>query len=728
MRVWIGVLVCLASGSMNTREVRAQDSPQVAAVVISGTVVDAETLAPIAGAAVALIPGTEAVFPAGGDHLGVFATANKVSETGPAGAYRFDGLAPGEYTLRVQYLGYRPATVRVELRGPGAARVSFGLTVDPVRLEPVAVTEESRDLMHARLDERAAVALDRRPAIRLRQQRHLATDVRALTHDELVEAVTLGEDDIFRALRRLPGVTTWDEVSTELWTRGAGRAETVVLFDGLPLYEPLHGAGDLTAVSPEGIGMAFFHPGVRPASLAGASAAVLDLPTRPGAGDAEGHIRGAADVSLSSLRGSVDGRSSGGDVSWLLAGRRSYIDLLRDNSFQAVQANQFWDLTGRVDLHMGNGRRVAVSGLWQSNGYNEIGRNPETDFPAFARWSGGDRGTTVARATLHALLPGGLTSAHTAGFSRFAVEAGQFTPRVTGSPTNAANPIAVLVPASSVALTHWVVRGEVEPRDGGRTWGAGYEVVRESAEYDGAKPEPRSPFYVDEPDRLVSSDARTRVGLWSQRRWHPTARLELEAGTRLEIASVGNDPVRIAPDLMARFALTDHASLFAGLGRSYQYAQTLAPTGVSNIRHPHSMWLIASDSVPAIRSDVAAAGAEAWVGGSSLASLNGWVRRSAGLVLPDPTPGLSHASPSFEVGKRRAHGVEGSVRRVSGRATLSLAYSYSARQRRWTVWNSPPPRIDPTRWMPQHCSGWDADSAWAQPSPARRGSRIRGQH
>jgi hypothetical protein len=120
--------------------------------------------------------------------------------------WKTDSLPPGTYVLRGSRIGFRLAVVEVELRGDGplagdAARVSVGLIVAPVVLPPVAVAAEAREPF-------------------ARRARHLATDVREVTHADVEEGLSTAETDLFRALQRLPGVATRNDATAELWTRG----------------------------------------------------------------------------------------------------------------------------------------------------------------------------------------------------------------------------------------------------------------------------------------------------------------------------------------------------------------------------------------------------------------------------------------------------------------------------------------------------------------------------
>ena len=116
----------------------------------------------------------------------------------------------------------------------------------------------------------------------------------------------------------------------------------------------------------------------------------------------------------------------------------------------------------------------------------------------------------------------------------------------------------------------------------------------------------------------------------------------------------------------------------AAYSRTFQYTQALAPAGpgVGPDLHVSDVWLMAHDTVPALRSDLATVGAEVWWGAGWLGSATLYGRYTTGLTVPDPAPGvLSPTRPVFVAGQNQAGGLELSVRRLAGRVTGSLAYS-----------------------------------------------------
>jgi hypothetical protein len=198
---------------------------------VHGSIVDASTGALLADVMVMLKPVED-------DTAAPRAAAARSTRTNMNGAYVFTDVTPGRYRLEAQRIGFHSQRITVTVHGRDDPRVSLGLVVEPVALEPLDVVGEadaSGDRTFGRNAAGSGAVHARLDAEHARQRTFLAGDVRALTHGDVVEAVTLGETDLLRALQRLPGVSTVDEYSAELWMRGAGFDQTRVYVDGIPL-------------------------------------------------------------------------------------------------------------------------------------------------------------------------------------------------------------------------------------------------------------------------------------------------------------------------------------------------------------------------------------------------------------------------------------------------------------------------------------------------------------
>jgi hypothetical protein len=685
LRVLAALALVLAGALADAVHAPGQESSRQGAGTISGLIVDAGSSLPLVDATVVLETRGPGAFPARTRGSSAFLQGTRTTRTDSAGRYRFAEVSPGEYRLHVQRLGYRSATVEVDLRGITGSTVSVGLEVEPVALQPVEVsapgmgpgeTYGRRELGRARGNEEG----ERRVAVeRLRQEFHLASDVRAVTHADVAEGITLGETDLFRALQRLPGVSAGDEYSAELWTRGAPWDQTRVYFDGLPLFHPVHALGGFSGVNPDAIGAVFLHPGVQPVALGGGAAGVLDLRSRRGRGS--GKLRGTGELSLVSARGALDRASEDGRHAWMAAGRRTYLDLAtglaewiltRDQTYRLPYS--FRDLAARYDHQVGDDTHLEVSGLLQWDAINSTNSNLLNRISS--DWGGG-----AARTTLHTAW-GGVQTRHTLGFSGFGSVVRPQNEDLQLAPGNF-NSEPPVEPSSNRIL-YFTFRGEIDPRGASgapAAWSAGYELVNQEIRFAG--PRPLALALLDPHPVLLRRDDRLHyVGLWGERRWNPAEALTVTTGLRLEAGPAvrNGGSLRLAPRAAGRYQLTPELSLSAAAGRTYQYAQAVGPSGAPADQGLQSdyLWVLAGDSVPAARADVATLGMERWLGAGWLGGVTAYLRRTTGVAAPDPTPGLLREKPLFVSGANTARGVELSARRLAGRWTASAAYTLGA--------------------------------------------------
>ncbi len=377
---------------------------------ITGVVLDAETGAPLAGATVRLVPDNDGVVVGRDDD--VLWSAGVASVTDAEGRYRFGRLPLGRYVLRVRRLGYRPARVVVNLGRAEPFRVSVGLEVAPIRLAPEEVTVWAVpfgiDLTARELPPTRLAAAD------FKHRRLLTSDARVITRGEVIEAVTLGEVDLFRALHRLPGVSTRDDFTAGLWTRGAPWSHTRVYFDGMPLYNPVHMSGIFSGVNPDALGTVLFLPGVRSPARGEGAAGVIDLQSRPATAE---RWSGAADLSAVSARATLDRRFASGRGGIMLAAQRSHVDLVM-GAVAGVTGDQelrvpysFVDGVGRVSFPLGSVAVVEASGLVEWDYLRGDVRN-------LIRGSTGSWGNLMGRVSVLAPV-GGLLTRSTVGATRF---------------------------------------------------------------------------------------------------------------------------------------------------------------------------------------------------------------------------------------------------------------------------------------------------------------------
>lgn len=638
-------------------------------VEISGQVLDSER-APLEGASVIL----ERVSVGGG-----VSSDSRLAVTGADGSYHFRGLAHGEYRLRVIRIGYMGATIDVDLRTARVIGLSIGLEIDPITLTPLEVMGGTPE-PYGRTQPIEASTTGRSLYLeRLRQQRYLVSDTRELTHADVIAAVTLAETDLFRALQRVPGVSTRDDYTATMWTRGASWDQTRVYFDGLPLYNPTHAGWLFAAVNPDAIGSASFHPGYRSVRWGEGSAGVLDLRSRTGRNSES--VRGNAEVSFASARLSLDGEIPGADLRWMVAGRRSYVDVLsavaegiagRDDLHIPYD---FTDIVARVDAPLGGGWGIEASSILE---YDHL----RGDIPGLLEGNRGRWGNRAARVTAGGPV-GPVTTRLTLGGT-------DFSTLIFEKEADSGTPIATL-PTLENGIEHRSMTIEIEPATASgsqRDWALGASVARDSVNYDGPfsllgalvtdgarDPLTQSPF--------TYGSSLNHAAAWGERRWSLGSRVTAITGLRFEIGdSVSNGGrLRIAPRGAIRAEPTDGLAFTAGWSRGYQYTQDVSPAAgpIGPQLHLSAIWVLASSAraFPAVQTDLMTLGAErSWGDGWSVVA-NVYDRVATGLKIPNPTPGFVTLGrdPDAEA-SNRARGLELSLRRLTGSWTGSVGYSW----------------------------------------------------
>ena len=165
---------------------------------LAGRIVSASRLSAIGGATVFL------------------ADTPRTERTRADGSFRFDGVAPGSYEVRVEAPGFSETSrADVLVTEGGVATLLVELRPLPRFAEEIVVTPSRRALV------------EEDPAAR--------TSIRA---EEALRVPTIG-GDVSRVLALLPGVAAADN-SAALNVRGGTSRDVSFVLDGLELYEPFH--------------------------------------------------------------------------------------------------------------------------------------------------------------------------------------------------------------------------------------------------------------------------------------------------------------------------------------------------------------------------------------------------------------------------------------------------------------------------------------------------------
>ncbi len=598
---------------------------------IAGAVVDADSGRPVPGARVRL----DAVEP--GDP-----TPPRRVQTDARGRYRFAGVPAGEWRLSVSALGYRDGEVWLDLPDAWRIRRSVGLSVAPVALAPVTVDVSRQALLDGGLSATGAAATG---SLGAPKGRGLALDARVTRPESLDGLRSLGEPDVLRALQRLPGVSGQGDFAAQPWVRGAPWSMTHVLYDGLPLFDPMHLGGMTTAFAGEGLETATLHPGVQPMALARGASATLDVRTRPAREN-----RRSGGLSSLGARVHAEDRWIDGRVGLSLTGRRSWWDL--DDGVNYA----FGDVSARADLRLDDIVSLEGGGLWE--GDHLTGRVGDVVAPARGRWGNALGWGAVTGAFDHARVRAMVGHV---GYGASAVPTPR--PRHLGP-----DPDALLSPVDT-RLTHTVVRVTAEGTLPGETaWSAGVESVRERLSQQGDDLSER---------RLPGEDAALttrREAVWLESAM-PVGPVDVAAGARAETAGPTLASLRVRWTPLPRLSL----EAATGTSRQHTYPLAVAGSGLGPGLAVAHVWILAGDSLPSLDARTTTGAATARLTEALTVSVAIWRRTVTGLYLDGVSAVreglLTQASPDGSPGRETGRGLEMALEGRWDRAHAHLAYS-----------------------------------------------------
>jgi hypothetical protein len=292
-----------------------------AAAVLTGAVTDRETGEPLSFTSVQV--------------SGEGYRNGTVSDQG--GRFTLGGLAAGTYTLQFFYVGYADRRDTVTVAAGDTLRLAVRLEAEGFAVAPVTVVAE-------KMEEAAAPV------------GFLDLDVDRLTL--LPGAI---ESDPIRTLQLLPGIQAASDISSGLYVRGGGPDQTLILLDDVILYNPSHAFGLFSTFNADAIDGIALYKGAYPAEYTGRLGAVLDVTGKTG------ERRGfAGKAGLSSISGRMLLEGPVGSGSYMVSGRRTYLDPLLDvlrRSEPQIPGYYFYDLNGAATQSVGGGV-LTVSGYW----------------------------------------------------------------------------------------------------------------------------------------------------------------------------------------------------------------------------------------------------------------------------------------------------------------------------------------------------------------------------
>ncbi len=204
--------------------------------------------------------------------------------------------------LVISFIGYNKISERIKL--DANREQNFALGAD-VLLDEVEITaEEASEQIHEK-SQMSSVSIP-------------MSQIKSLP-------AFLGEVDVIKALQLLPGVQSGSEASSGLYVRGGGPDQNLILLDGVPVYNASHLFGFFSVFNADAINSVELIKGGFPARYGGRLSSVVDIRMKEGNTKKFG---ASLSVGLISSKLTLEGPIIKDKTSFIISGRRTYIDLL----------------------------------------------------------------------------------------------------------------------------------------------------------------------------------------------------------------------------------------------------------------------------------------------------------------------------------------------------------------------------------------------------------------
>lgn len=263
--------------------------------------------------------------------------------------------------VKGSYIGYRPFSQKVSATQNTVLNIAM---------------EESKELMEV-------VITGRKEALQQRTQMS-SIDLPIQTVKSL--PAFLGEPDIMKAIQLLPGIQAGNEGTSGLYVRGGSPDQNLILLDGVPVYNASHLFGFFSVFNADAVRSVEVIKGGFPARYGGRLSSVIDINMKEGD---KSKIHGEGGIGIIASRLTLEGPIQKGKSSFMVSGRRTYIDALAAPFMKGDNkaGYYFYDLNGKANFTLGKKDHLYFSGYFGNDKFYFTQKN--ADLTSSSKFGGG---------------------------------------------------------------------------------------------------------------------------------------------------------------------------------------------------------------------------------------------------------------------------------------------------------------------------------------------------
>lgn len=201
-----------------------------------------------------------------------------------------------------------------------------------------------------------------------------------------------GEKDVLRVLQLMPGVQKGTEGQTGLYVRGGGPDQNLIILDDAVVYNANHLFGFFSIFNSDALRSVELTKGGFPARYGGRLSSVLEMNMKEGSKE---KLHGEGGIGLISSRLTLEGPISKGKSSFLISGRRTYIDFLakpliarqqRGADSQVKPGYYFYDLNAKMNYDLGSKDKLYISGYFGRDKFHANEKSSTSETRAGLDW------------------------------------------------------------------------------------------------------------------------------------------------------------------------------------------------------------------------------------------------------------------------------------------------------------------------------------------------------
>lgn len=579
------------------------------------------------------------------------------------GDFEFRAL-PGSYILTASYVGFREYKAHLNLSDNDTLKLNISLgslTLTPVEIEATRI-----DLLET-----------------------AEMGVNAL-NIETIETMPafLGEVDLLKSIQLLPGVQSAGEGSAGFYVRGGGPDQNLILFDEAVVYNASHLLGFFSVFNSDAIESVKLYKGAMPARYGERLASVIDIEQRQGNHD---KFSGRGGIGVISSRLTLEGPIKKGKSSFLIAGRRTYIDALvkpfiKSSSPFGGSGYYFYDLNSRLDWTLNQGGNIYLSGYMGDDYFNF--NSPQSEFKTTIGW-----GNRIVTGGYNKLFKNGSFLKINASVSNYQFSflgtQDEFELEVKSSLIDYRfkPEYRFKLGSHDIRIGGAYTNHAIRPNNSRAEQGSTQFDLGELQKYKSHE----GAIYISDAFELTET-WRFEVGLRTSAFMHvgPFTRYILdENGNKTDTISYQKNSniaeyIGLEPRFMMRYKLNSHSSLKAAFTQNYQYIHL---ANISPLALPTDVWLPSTDVVePQLGRQYSLGYFRNFFNGKVETSVEGYYKTMENLVEykenTQPSDGVDNNEDNLlTFGKGIAYGLEVYIHKALGKTTGWIGYTLSRSER-----------------------------------------------